>query len=145
MDNIREIGNRIREKRLSLNMRMSDVANSSNITRATLSSIENGNGNYSINSLYRVLNVLGMTLSLDNEIYKNERERASRLNTKRDKIINRFIIMCVEQYAVYINKGSGEVYKIMKENNIIDELINDYEDLHGMSTIYVNEHISKML
>ena len=145
MDNIREIGNRIREKRLSLNMRMSDVANSSNITRATLSSIENGNGNYSINSLYRVLNVLGMTLSIDNEIYKNERERASRLNTKRDKIINRFIIMCVEQYAVYINKGSGEVYKIMKENNIIDELINDYEDLHGMSTIYINEHISKML
>ena len=145
MDDIREIGNRIREKRLSLNMRMSDVANSSNITRATLSSIENGNGNYSINSLYRVLNVLGMTLSIDNEIYKNERERASRLNTKRDKIINRFIIMCVEQYAVYINKGSDEVYKIMKENNIIDELINDYEDLHGMSTIYINEHISKML
>ena len=145
MENIQGIGNRIREKRLSLNMRMSDVANSSDITRATLSSIENGEGNYTINSLFRVMQVLGISLSLDNEDININRDRATRANTKMDKKINRFVIMCTEQYASYTNERSDMVYKKMREKGVINELINDYEDLHGMSTVYINDYIASLL
>lgn len=67
------------------------------------------------------------------------------MNRTLDKMINRFIIMCVEQYASSVNKGSGEVYQELNESGIINELKNDYEDMHGMSTYSINEHISKRL
>ena len=33
----------------------------------------------------------------------------------------------------------------MKEKGVINDLINDYEDLHGMSSVYLNDHISSLL
>ena len=59
--------------------------------------------------------------------------------------INRFVIMCVEQYAAFSNQSSASTYKEFLENDIISELENDYEDLHGMSTIWLNEYINGLL
>ena len=53
--------------------------------------------------------------------------------------------MCVEQYAHSMNRSSEEVYKEMSKKSIIKEMTDDYEDLHGMSTEYLNDYIGKML
>ena len=90
MNDLSLLGNVIKEKRLALNLRMDDVAKRANITRATLWSIEKGSGNCSMNNLVKVMNVLGLSLSIDG--MKNEylnRNRASRINTSLDKKINR--------------------------------------------------------
>ena len=140
------IGTTIKNRRLELNLRMEDVAKKANITRSTLWIIEKGSGNYSFQSLLSVLNVLGLSLSIDG--FKETSLptlRASRLNTARDKKINRFIVMCVEQYALLINKSSKIVYKQLLDGGVIDELKNDYEDLHGMSTEFINSFIDALL
>ena len=59
--------------------------------------------------------------------------------------INRFVIMCVEQYAAFSNQSSANTYKELLDNGIISELENDYEDLHGMSTVWLNEYINGLL
>ena len=53
--------------------------------------------------------------------------------------------MCVEQDASSINEGSGATYKKLKEYGILDELKDDYEDIHGMSTYSINKYINKRL
>ena len=73
------------------------------------------------------------------------RRRATRTNSALDKKINRFIIMCVEQYASSVNQGSGVIYTKLNEAGIINELKDDYEDMHGMSTYSLNEYIDKRL
>lgn len=144
MENKVEIGKKIRNKRLILNLRMDDVAKQVGITRSTLWSIENGNGHYTIDTLLKLLSVLNMSISLDKQEEKT-RIRATRTNTVLDKKINRFIIMCVEQYAASVNKSSGITYNELNEAGIIDELKEDYEDMHGMSTYSINEYINKRL
>ena len=64
---------------------------------------------------------------------------------QQEKEINRFIIMCVEQYASRVNQPSAVIYKKMKDSGVIDELTNDYEDLHGMSFAYLNDYIGALL
>ena len=138
--------NKIKEKRLALNLRMDDVAKEVGITRPTLWAIEKGTGNYSASSLFKVMNILGLSLSVEsNGSIDTTRNRASRLNTLLDKKINSFLIMCVEQYAHSVNRSSGEVYKEMKNKNVLNSIVEDYEDLHGMSTEYLNDYIGKML
>lgn len=144
MENKIEIGKKIKNKRLGLNLRMDDVAKEVGITRSTLWSIENGSGNYTIDVLFKLLSFLNMSIDI-NEQEKAVRQRATRTNSALDKKINRFIIMCVEQYASSVNKGSGEVYQELNESGIINELKDDYEDMHGMSTYSINEYISKRL
>ncbi len=144
MENKLEIGKKLKNKRLQLNLRMDDVAKQVGITRSTLWSIENGNGHYTIDTLLKLLNVLNMSISLDKQEEKT-RIRATRTNTVLDKKINRFIIMCVEQYAASVNKSSGITYNELNEAGIIDELKEDYEDMHGMSTYSINEYINKRL
>ena len=140
------LGNKIKEKRLALNLRMDDVAKEVGITRPTLWAIEKGTGNYSASSLFKVMNILGLSLSVEsNGSIDTTRNRASRLNTLLDKKINSFLIMCVEQYAHSVNRSSGEVYKEMKNKNVLNSIVEDYEDLHGMSTEYLNDYIGKML
>ena len=140
------IGNSIKNKRLLLNMRMDDLAKKTGITRATISSIENGRGNCSAATLFKILNTLDLSFCVnDSQSYENKRNRATRINTKQDKKINRFIVMCVEQYANSVDKSSAFIYKKMHEKGVIDELINDYEDLHGMSSIYLNDYIDALL
>ena len=146
MNNIVRIGQSLKEKRLSLNLTMDAIAKEANITRATLWAIENGKGNYSINSLLSVMNVLSLDMVVNNQIKsKPLRERASRINSLLDKKINRFIIMCVEQYCLEYDQESSKIYDQMKKMNVLDELKNDYEDLHGMSTTYLNSYIHSLL
>ena len=92
------------------------------------------------------MGVLGLSLVVDSDGSINTmRNRASRLNTLLDKRINSFLIMCIEQYAHSVNKSSGEIYKKMKSKNVLQAIIEDYEDLHGMSTEYLNDYIGKMV
>ena len=62
-----------------------------------------------------------------------------------EKIINRFVISCIEQYCSFIDMNSSEVYPQFVKKGIIDILVNDYEDLHGMSTTYINDFIDSVL
>lgn len=140
------LGKAIREKRLTLNLRMDDVSKQVGITRATLWSIEKGKGNCSINTMFKVLSFLNISFSLINkEEVQFLRERASRTNTQLEKMINRFVIMCVEQYASATNIESSKAYQLMLSNGVIDELKNDYEDLHGMSVVYLNNYINSLI
>ena len=139
-----EIGEKIKNKRLQLNLRMDDVAKEVGITRSTLWSIENGNGNYTIDTLLRLLNFLNMSIDIDAQ-EQGARRRATRTNSVLDKKINRFIVMCVEQYASSVNQSSNAVYSMLNKAGIINELKDDYEDMHGMSTYSINEYIGKRL
>lgn len=144
MENKFGIGEKIKNKRLQLNLRMDDVAKEVGITRSTLSSIENGSGNYTIDILLKLLSFLKMSIDVDTQ-EDSIRKRATRINTILDKKINRFIVMCVEQYASRVNKSSRSVYIKLDNAGIIDELKNDYEDMHGMSTYSIFEYIDKRL
>ena len=139
-----EIGKKIKNKRLQLNLRMDDVAKEVGITRSTLWSIENGNGNYTIDTLLRLLNFLNMSIDIDAQ-EQGARRRATRTNSVLDKKINRFIVMCVEQYASSVNQSSNAVYSMLNKAGIVNELKDDYEDMHGMSTYSINEYISRRL
>lgn len=145
MKNKIEIGETIKAKRLQLNLRMDDVAKEVGITRSTLWSIENGSGNYTIDVLLKLLSYLGMSISIASRSCDIKRERATRINTAFDKKVNRFVVMCIEQYASKVNKSSKEVYNILNSNGIIKELVDDYEDMHGMSTYSINEYIDNRL
>ena len=60
-------------------------------------------------------------------------------------IINRFVVLCIEQYASTTNQSSRTIYNKLNKAGIIDELKYDYEDMHGMSTYSINEYIGKRL
>ena len=146
MNELYSLGQSIKEQRLLLNLRMEDVAQKAGITRATLWSIEKGKGGYSISSLLNVLSILGLSFKIDNSgSCETSRNRATRINTVFDKKLNRFIVMCVEQYATSKNESSGAIYSKMLSKGIIDELTNDYDDLHGMSFTSLNEYIDGLM
>ena len=140
-----EIGQKFKNARLSRNLRMDDIANEIGITRSTLWSIENGSGNYSIDTLLKLLSYLNMSIDIVFQDKNIERKRATRANSLLDKKINRFVVMCVEQYASSVNESSSVIYNHLNEKGIIKELVDDYEDMHGMSTYLINEYISKRL
>lgn len=144
MENKLEIGKRIKNKRLKLNLRMDDIAKKVGITRSTLWSIENGHGNYCVDTLLKILGFLNMSIEVSGE-EQGDRIRATRTNSALDKKINRFIVMCIEQYASSVNQNSDVVYNKLYEAGIIDELKDDYEDMHGMSTQYLNDYFDKRL
>ena len=139
-----EIGQKLKNKRLELNLRMDDVAKEVGITRSTLWAIENGSGNYTIDTLLRLVSFLNMSIDIGTQT-QGTRKRATRTNSALDKKINRFIVMCVEQYASSVNESSSDIYNHLNEKGIIKELVDDYEDMHGMSTYLINEYISKRL
>ena len=139
-----EIGQKLKNKRLELNLRMDDVAKEVGVTRSTLWAIENGSGNYTIDALLRLVSFLNMSIDIGTQT-QGIRKRATRTNSALDKKINRFIVMCVEQYASSVNKSSGTVYNELNKAGVIDELRDDYEDMHGMSAYSINEYIGKRL
>lgn len=146
MKNAMEIGNAIKARRLSLNRRMDDVAKESGITRSTLWSIEKGVGNTSLASLLRVMEALGLSLDVTSSgSFSEGRKRASRRNALFDKKKNRFLVMCVQQYAASSGRASSSIYEEMRQKGIVEDLLNDYEDLHGMSTQYLNDYIDTLL
>ena len=67
------------------------------------------------------------------------------MNKEESLKVNRFVIMCVEQYALHTNNSSKGAYALLFENGIIKELTDDYEDLHGMSNIWINDYIDGLL
>lgn len=139
-----EIGQKLKNKRLELNLRMDDVAKEVGVTRSTLWAIENGSGNYTIDALLRLVSFLNMSIDISTQT-QGTRKRATRTNSALDKKINRFIVMCVEQYASSVNKSSGTIYNKLNKAGIIDELKEEYEDMHGMSAYSINEYIGKRL
>ena len=145
MKNKATIGKLIKESRLEQNLRMDDVVKKIGITRTTLSSIENGTGNYSIDTLLKLLNFFNLSIEMKPNKYRVNKQRATRLNKAIDKKITRFVIMCVEQYALNSNKSSQYTYKLLNSRGVIKELVDDYEDMHGMSTYSINEYIDKRL
>ena len=146
MEKVLLLGNRIKEKRLALNLRMDDVARMAGITRTTLWNIEKGTTNCSIQIILKVLDALNLDIFIDdNDGPVLSRQRATRINTINDKIINRFVVMCMEQYASMEKMGSKMVYELFTKNKIIETLINEYEDLHGMSMEYIHNHINGLL
>ena len=80
------ISKSIKEKRLSLNIRADDLCKEVGISRATLSSIENGNLNCSAYILLRIFDKLGITVDLKN-VDSSERYRA--------KMIMRIFMECL--------------------------------------------------
>ena len=73
-------------------------------------------------------------MQLDTSTAKNE-----------EQLINRFLVMCIEVYASSFNLSSKQTYSKLNEAGIIQELIDDYEDMHGMSSYCINEYIAKRL
>lgn len=140
-----DFGRYIKRKRLALNMRMDDVASMANISRTTLWSIENNKYNYSVESLLKVVQILGIQLTIDDVGTKGPRKRASRINTVLDKEKNIFIVLSVQQYASAINKSSFDTYQMLSANRILNDLLDDYEDLHGMSSEWINDYINQLL
>ena len=146
MEDIFELGRTIRERRLELNLRMDDVARMANTSRATLWAIEKGAANCSVKTLLQVITVLGLKMSVNNPDSKvSSRNRASRINTVLSKKKNRFLVMCIMQYASEIGLSNEEVYERMQLAGLLEELEDDYEDLHGMSTMYLNDYIGARL
>lgn len=146
MNNEYNFGIIIREKRLEKNITMDYLAKKVGVSRMTLSYIEANGKNCSIKTILRIADYLDLNLSLTASSSPNkERKRATRTNTLYSINVNKFIIMAIEQYAAEVNKTSSYVYKKMYEKGIIDDLKNDYEDLHGMSTEYLNQYIGTMI
>lgn len=59
-----EVGKSIKFRREFLNLRQEDLAEMSGITTKTIHLIETGTGNPSIETLEKLINVLGMELSI---------------------------------------------------------------------------------
>ena len=51
--------------------------------------------------------------------------------------------MCIKQYASAIKESSKSIYNLLSRKGILQEIIDNYEDLHGMSIYSINEYISK--
>ena len=146
MDKNAYLGNLIKKKRLSLNLTMEQIARKVGTNRSTLWSIEKGNLNCSMKTFLAIIDFLNLSFNVeDKNKLKIERVRASRVNKTKDKKINSFIIMCVEQYAKDNNEDSKINYEKMIKKGIIEELEKDYPDLHGMSTSYLNNFIESLM
>ena len=56
-----------------------------------------------------------------------------------------FISFCVEQYAKHAHKTSDEIYKLFKDEKVLEFLKEDYDDLHGMGMEYLVHMIDEYL
>lgn len=61
------------------------------------------------------------------------------------KQINRFLVTCVQEYSSLVDKPTYLVYKQMSKNGLIKLLEDDYMDLYGMSSVYLNDCIATLL
>ncbi len=145
VEQLEQLGKQIKQKRLSLNMTMDCCAEKAGISRATLWSIEKGASNCSATALFKVMEVLGLSITVNNCETNIVRERATRLNSVEIKKMNKFLIMCIEEYASSVCEPSGVTYRKMKDKGVIEMLKNEYGDLHGYSQSYLNEYISSLM
>ena len=56
-----------------------------------------------------------------------------------------FIGFCVENYADAIHRPSNEVYRLFRQEGLLDLLRSDYEDLHGMGIEYLVQFCGEYL
>lgn len=59
-----QIGQTIKERRKLLNIAQQDICEMASISQHTLSSIENGTGNPTIDTLLKIFNILGIDIEL---------------------------------------------------------------------------------
>jgi transcriptional regulator with XRE-family HTH domain len=59
-----EIGKKLKERRQQLNLEQADLQDYANISIATLSNIERGKANFTIDKLLSIMEVLGLELEL---------------------------------------------------------------------------------
>jgi transcriptional regulator with XRE-family HTH domain len=62
--NLKELGNLIKRRRESLNLRQEDLAELSRVANKTLHLIEQGSGNPSFETLKKVADILGLEIEL---------------------------------------------------------------------------------
>jgi transcriptional regulator with XRE-family HTH domain len=62
--NLKELGNLIKRRRESLNLRQEDLAELSKVANKTLHLIEQGSGNPSFETLKKVADILGLEIEL---------------------------------------------------------------------------------
>ena len=145
MLDLKVLGKQIRETRLTKNFSMEEVAQKAEITRATLSEIENGNPKCAIGSYLKVMSIVDIEVSFDSTRKAKQRKRASRKILKSDKKINHWVVFTIELYAKHIEKPADVVYQKLQETELLEMLYTDYEDLHGMSPEYINDFLDGCL
>ncbi len=69
----------------------------------------------------------------------------SRYMNRLEKDINQFLVMCIEVFAKDKFIPGQKSYLIMEENKLFDELVNDFEDLHGMSSSFLVYYIDQLI
>ncbi len=145
MLDLKTLGKEIRNTRLAKNFSMDEVAKHADITRVTLTEIENGNPKSSIGSYFKVMSILGIGWFIDSNTKSKQRKRATRKILKIDKKINHWVVFSIELYAKHLDKQTNVVYKELEKRGLIDLLYNDYEELHGMSPEYINDYLDGCL
>lgn len=63
--NTQEIGNIIQKRRQALSLKQEDLSEMSGITTKTIYSVENGKGNPSIDTIQKLLEILGLEISVE--------------------------------------------------------------------------------
>lgn len=56
-----------------------------------------------------------------------------------------FKAFCIEYYAAHIGRPSNEVYALFERTGLLNLLDEDYEDLHGMSMVYLMQFFDRYL
>jgi transcriptional regulator with XRE-family HTH domain len=72
MTNIENLAKIIRERRSALKYTQADIAELTGLTDRTIRSMENAQGNTTLQSLLRVLNILGLEIKLQFKHTNNE-------------------------------------------------------------------------
>ena len=141
-----QIGNTIKNARLSGNISAESLANTAKISRATLWSIEKGMGNVSINTYLDIALALGLKIEIGTDkISSTKRRRSPKRFTKEKLKRNQFEVFCIEKYAQHVKKNSRDVYLQLKEEKLLDVIRSDYEDLHGMGIEYLIDFFDSYL
>jgi hypothetical protein len=56
-----------------------------------------------------------------------------------------FLTFCIELYAEHISEPSPAVYRHFVQSGLLDMLVSDYDDLHGMSFEYLMRFFDEYL
>jgi hypothetical protein len=56
-----------------------------------------------------------------------------------------FLAFCIEFYVEHTHTPSPEVYRLFVKTGLLDMLVSDYEDLHGMSFEYLMQFFDEYL
>jgi hypothetical protein len=56
-----------------------------------------------------------------------------------------FLTFCIELFAEHTHTPSPEVYRLFVKTGLLEMLVSDYEDLHGMSFEYLMQFFDEYL